>query len=419
MENTSEHLAEPELETLRHPRTKVHFIDSRSALADAVEQLKLKTGWFAIDAERASGFKYSQRAYLIQIKRENSDIYLIDPIAVSPETRAEDFIALAQLLKSDRWILHAATQDLPCLNEIGLYPTELFDSELAGRLAGLPRVGLGAMVEHFLGFKLAKEHSAVDWSTRPLHADWLDYAALDVDVLHELAEGIRAELERQDKLGFAEQEFGHLTGFRPKPGKVDRWRGISGLHEVKSQRGLAIARELWLAREELAKRLDVSPGRLVPDSSLAAVAKEPPPTRSALADSKKFIGRASRTYLDNWWQALSKGSETKDLPPLKLANAGIPNHRSWPQRFPEAEKRLTALKLAMQQIAQSQSMPAENVLTPDLMRSLAWEPPAELSTEFVAMRLEALGARNWQIQLCAEQFAKALVEAEKPPVTLL
>ena len=47
-------------------------------------------------------------------------------------------------------------------------PRQLFDTELAARILGLPRVGLAATVEHYLGVSLAKEHSAVDWSTRPL-----------------------------------------------------------------------------------------------------------------------------------------------------------------------------------------------------------------------------------------------------------
>ena len=71
----------------------------------------------------------------------------------------------------------------PCLAEVGLVPATLFDTELAGRLAGLPRVGLGPMVEQLLGLSLEKGHGAADWSRRPLPEDWLVYAALDVEVL--------------------------------------------------------------------------------------------------------------------------------------------------------------------------------------------------------------------------------------------
>ena len=189
---------------------------------------------------------------------------------------------------------------------------------------------------------------------------------------------------------------------------------MSGLHDVKDQRRLAVARELWAARENLAQKLDVSPGRLVPDSSIVAVVKDTPRTRSELAGRKDFNGRASRTYLDTWWKAVEVGSETKDLPPLKLPHTGIPNHRNWANRFPEADYRLAQLKPAMAAVAKAAAMPGENVLTPDFMRQLAWEPPLEITMESVHAALLKSGARNWQANLCAEAFAKALVTPVAP-----
>ena len=137
-------------------------------------------GPVAIDAERASGYRYGQRAYLVQVRREGAGTWLIDPVGCPDLTPLDEAIGAAE------WILHAATQDLACLAEVGLRPRQLFDTELAARILGLPRVGLAAVVEHYLGLSLAKEHSAVDWSTRPLPEPWLRYAALDVEVLDEL-----------------------------------------------------------------------------------------------------------------------------------------------------------------------------------------------------------------------------------------
>ena len=87
---------------------------------------------------------------------------------------------LAAALEGTQWILHAASQDLPCLAEVNLRPGSLFDTELAGRLLGYPRVGLATLVEVIMGQSMRKEHSAVDWSKRPLPKPWLEYAALDV-----------------------------------------------------------------------------------------------------------------------------------------------------------------------------------------------------------------------------------------------
>ena len=117
---------------------------------------------------------------------------------------------LGELLATDEWILHAATQDLACLAEVGLVPTKLFDTELGSRLAGLPRVGLGAVVAELLGLHLAKEHSAADWSTRPIPQDWLVYAALDVELLPDLRDALAAVLETAGKTQIAEQEYHRL-----------------------------------------------------------------------------------------------------------------------------------------------------------------------------------------------------------------
>ena len=399
--------AEVELSPLLAPRTEdTRFIASASDLDDAVEALLAGVGALAVDAERASGFKYSQRAYLIQLHRSGAPILLVDPIAVC-EDDPEAFARVQLALQDFTWIIHAATQDIPCLAELGLRPKKLFDTELAGRLAGFERVGLGAMVARTMGLQLAKEHSAVDWSTRPLNESWLNYAALDVDVLPDLMSALVGELETQGKLDWAEQEFDSLTRFAPKAQKEDRWRGISGLHALKQQRDLAIARELWMAREGLAQKLDVSPGRLIPDASIIEVVNSKPRSKAELNANKKFFGRASRSYLDLWWEATAQGISTNDLPLLKLPASGIPNHRIWAHKFPEADARLTAAKKAMAEVVEKENVPSENILSPDSLRQLCWTETAK-SEEQIREFLESLGARPWQTQLVSRVLAEAL-----------
>jgi ribonuclease D len=149
------------------------------------------TGPLAVDAERAHGFRYTQRAYLLQLRRAGAGTHLIDPTAFDGTP------ALAELgaaLADTEWIIHAASQDLPCLFEVGMTPSSLFDTELAARLLDYPRVALGTMLEELLGVRLLKEHSAADWSTRPLPAEWLTYAALDVELLVELRNVLAEQL---------------------------------------------------------------------------------------------------------------------------------------------------------------------------------------------------------------------------------
>ena len=393
---------------LAKPRVEdVRLVNTAEDLEAAISILSSATGPFALDAERASGFKYSQRAYLIQVHRAGTPIFLIDPIEIQT-TSTESISNLARLLKTDEWILHAASQDLPCLRELGIVPTKIFDTELGSRLAGLARVGLGAVTEHFLKLRLAKEHSAVDWSTRPLNPEWLNYAALDVDVLIELRNGVADLLISQNKLEWAEQEFAHVAKMQPKEPKPDKWRGMSGMHEIKDARSLAIARELWSAREALAERLDVSPGRLIPDASIVGLAANPLKSKPELAASKTFTGRASRTYLDTWWAALNEGLNTRDMPPTRLPQVGIPNHRIWPNRYPEADARLKNVRAVLVKISEELLLPVENLLTPDSVRQLCWEPPELITPETVSKALKTMGAREWQIGCTAESLATAL-----------
>lgn len=416
-------MADEQLTPLLKARREVIFVEDRQQLQDACRILAELAGPLAIDAERASGFKYGQRAYLIQVARREGPLFLIDPVAISEKSDPQAFTELATVLNSSTWILHAATQDLPCLAELGLHPSELFDTELGSRLAGLPRVGLGAVVEHYLGLSLAKEHSAVDWSKRPLDASWLDYAALDIDILHELADALRDDLEQKEKLPFALQEFTNLLSFKPKPENPDKWRTTTGLHEVKNQIGLAVAREIWKSREQLAAKLDIAPGRLLPDSSISHVAKTLHRTKPELASDRSFVGRASRNYLDTWWDALERGKNSRDLPALKLANTGIPNHRSWPTRWPNAHKRLICTRHNLTEVAKALEIPLENLVSPETIRQICWIERDSAELDEIIRELKSFNARDWQIELIAsvmvesirtsQEFQPVVAEAEK------
>ncbi|MFF1573734.1 HRDC domain-containing protein [Leifsonia sp. NPDC058292] len=387
-----------------------HFViaDRKDYLA-AVESIAAGTGPIAVDAERASGFRYSQRAYLIQVFRRGSGTFLFDPPAIGRFDELNDSIA------DEEWVLHAATQDLTCLREVGLDPHRIFDTELAARLLGMPRVGLGTVVEELLGIHLAKEHSAADWSTRPLPEPWLVYAALDVELLPDLRDAINALLIEAGKSGIAEQEFSAELTRDLKPMRAEPWRRLSGIHAVKGLRNLAVARELWLSRDELARETDTAPGRLVPDASLTAVAKAMPESKRALASLREFNGRASRTEIDRWWAAVEAGRTTKDLPVLRANGDTLPPPRAWIDRNPEADARLKAARAAVGELSERLSIPMENLMTPETLRRVAWAPPAEITPETVGDALAGWGARPWQIEATSQSIAQAFVEAHQKP----
>ena len=380
-------------------------IDTRAGYFAAVERIAAGEGPIAVDAERASGFRYSQRAYLIQVFRRGSGTFLLDPPAIGR------FDELNEAMHDDEWVLHAATQDLTCLREVGLDPSIIFDTELAARLLGMPRVGLGTVVEELLGIHLAKEHSAADWSTRPLPEPWLNYAALDVELLPDLRDAIAALLEEAGKLDIARQEFTDELVRDLTPVRHEPWRRLSGIHSIRGLRNLAVARELWLSRDALARELDTAPGRLVPDASLTAAAKAMPESKRALAALREFTGRASRTELDRWWAAIEAGRTTNDLPVLRGNGETLPPPRAWSDRNPEADGRLKAARAALTLVSEERAIPLENLLTPDTLRRVAWTPPGEITPESIGEALAAHGARPWQVEASAQVIALSFVES--------
>ena len=388
------------------------IVDTPAGLSEVCAALAGGTGPVAIDAERASGYRYSARAYLIQLRREGAGTFLVDPIgfdALEP---------LQEVLEGTEWILHAATQDLPCLNELGLHPTRLFDTELAGRLLGYPRVGLASLVEQLLGSRMAKEHSAADWSTRPLPEAWLEYAALDVEVLVELREVLGAQLVEAGKDGWAAEEFEWLRGFT-QPTRVDQWRRTSGLHKVRGRRALGAVRALWTTRDQIAAERDVTPSRIIPDAAIIAAALAMPTTRTALKATKGFFGRGADRYAGRWVAVLT---QVRDLPESQLPTRtprtdGPPPPRAWGDKDPVAARRLQVAREGVTALSEEVQVPAENLLTPDFLRRVLWAPPEtrdpEPLTRAVSMALRELGARAWQVRLTAPIIADAVLTADR------
>jgi ribonuclease D len=379
-------------------------VETSTALVAYADALAAGSGPVAVDAERASGYRYGQSAYLVQIRRAGAGTGLIDPVPLP------DLTAVQAAIGDAEWVLHAANQDLPCLAELGLVPARLFDTELAARLAGLPRVGLGAVVESLLGLSLQKGHSAADWSTRPLPEDWLVYAALDVEVLVELRDALAEILEEQGKTEWARQEFEAILAAGPPAPKVDPWRKTSGMHGLRNRRQLGMLRALWQARDDLARRRDIAPGRVLPDAAIVSAVQADPKTEGALLELPVFRGRANRKLVNTWFGALNRGRELPEdqLPPHSRPGDGPPPVNRWGDRDPAAAARLKAARAALAQVSEQWSVPVENLLSPDLVRRLMWAPPRPADAAAVAEVLRAGGAREWQVELTGGLLTEAI-----------
>lgn len=404
-------------------------IQDLNSLTRCITDLRNGTGPIAIDAERASGFRYSSRAYLIQIFRRGSGIHLIDPIATNSHANSAQVIAeLDECLSNEEVVIHASTQDLPCLRDFGLNPKRLFDTELGARIAGLPRVGLGSLCENLLEIALAKEHSAVDWSIRPLQQEWLDYAALDVAVLIDLRDKVAELLESQGKLEWALQDFASILNSPPSTPRKEPWRRTSGMHQIKSRYQMAIVRELWNERDKIASQIDLAPGRLLSDAVISAIAQsrlKSVDELMKLPEAKARIrNEIQKSYVNLWFETYQKAESLpeNDWPQLRSKTDSLPPVKIWRAKYPMAYARVMHARIRLHDIATANSIPVENLLTPEVARKITFDNGAEKNHDFsqslvakVETQLRLNGAREWQIEKCATALAQSLCETEPPP----
>jgi len=370
----------------------------------------------AIDAERAQSFRYSGKAYLIQFHQYGCGTRLLDPIALSGPDGIAHLDDLSAALAGCEWVLHAASQDLPCLAEVGLIPQRIFDTELAGRLLGLSRVSLSPMLTQYLGIELAKAHSADDWSRRPLPASLLSYAALDVDYLVELRDAVGDDLQAAGKAAWAEQEFADVVErltIRPAD-DPERWRNAKGLGRLRQPRELAVAKALWHVRDALARHADVAPGRILSDVSLvdaaASLAHTPADqVEAVLAGLNGFTGPFARRHRKRWTSAVAHtlSSDPASWPHRRRVR-GVPSPRLWEQTNPAAAARWAAARPTLTEVAEDHSLPPENLLTVASLAQIVWPDDADRSVDGLRTALANVGARPWQQDLVAPALADAL-----------
>lgn len=377
----------------------------------AARRISAGRGPIAIDTERASGFRYDDRAFVIQIRRRGSGTLLIDP-----ETYREQAGAiLAPALNHQDWVVHAAPSDLPSLAWLGFYPGRLFDTELAGRLAGLDQVNLAAMIEQFFDRTLAKGHGAEDWSQRPLPQNWLIYAALDVELLLELAEAMTEVLDAQGKLMWAEQEFEYIRASHadivepPTP----QWRDAKGVGTLSTPEQLVVARELWLERESIAVNEDLAVSRILPNRVLVEIARMLPKNPGELATVRGFPAR--QPGATRWWFEVirrARKSPRHSWPKRIRPPRQLPARKTWMTDYPESWERFSLARESIEELGTELAVPTENLLRPATLRTVAWsatEGREVRSSEDLVAQLHSLAAREWQIELLAPLLADTLL----------
>ncbi len=426
--------AEPVLQT--QPREGVpDVIDTVAGYMRYCERLAAAVGPLAADAERASGYRYGHGDRLIQFKREGAGIGLLDPVALN--ALDVDWDMFNEAVADATWILHDAKQDLPGFADLGLRPMRLFDTEIAARMLGLHRYGLAHVTGHYLGITLAKEHSAADWSYRPLSRDLRCYAALDVELLIDLDDVMTRDLARQGKLAWAEEEFAHTLRehLRPRRPHPVPWMRISHITDLRSEpRALGVAKALWERRDELARQYDIAPTLLLPDAAIIEAAQRKP-HNAAQFRSIRSLNERVRIQLGNeqdkmferyapiqrrvkprvWKETIQQALEMPEsaLPappqgPTSEERANAPKSmKLWKQHHPERFRRLQACRAAVNQIAEDVRIPPDMVVKPQILRNLCWTDDPR--SRDVARFLRDEGARRWQIDLLNASLTRVIM----------
>jgi ribonuclease D len=361
----------------------VRLIESQAELERLFQRLEGEP-LLAVDTEAASFHRFHDRVYLLQLssRRETA---VVDPLAVT------SLAPLAAVLADPgvEIVFHDADYDLRLLHlEYGLGVTNLFDTRVAAQLLNEPGVGLAALLEKYLGVKLDKRYQRADWSARPLSREMLEYAAADTHHLPALRDLLRSQLQARGRLEWAEEEFALVTGVRWAPPEPDepvylRMKGAKAL----PGRALAVLRELFEWRDQLARRTDKAAFRILNNEPMLAMAMAPPADLSELK-AVRGIGadqaeRRGREIL----AAVQRG--------LAVPEADLPRVERPPRRpaDPAYEARLERLKAARNLLAIQYEL-APGVLCPNgTLEAIARINPATVEELSKVPEL-----RHWQVR---------------------
>lgn len=377
-------------------------VETAAAFEDCVAALARGTGPIAIDTERAHGYRYWPKAYLLQLRREGTGTWLLDPVALTTGEGPADLSALTAAAGDATWVIHAATQDLPSLLEVGVRPGRIFDTELGARLLGEPAVSLGALLEEKLGVRLRKQHSAQNWSKRPLPHDWLVYAALDVDYLLELAADVEEELRRGGRLEWAREEFDAAlsAALAPADRRPEPWRRVSGLQVLRTPRQLAVVRALWQERDRLARERDRPPGHVLGDDVIVQIAALVPPdgplpSRSEVEAVPGFSRRSTQRYRNNWLQAVARVGQLQpsQYPRRRPESTRPPAPSTWGRTNPGAAALWARVRPAVDELACELSVAPSLIVTTTLLQEVVLEQAED--GDFAGALLRR-GVRPWQ-----------------------
>ncbi len=337
-----------------------HYVRRTAELRPLVDRLKNEP-LLAVDTESNSLFAYFERVCLVQLSTRTAD-YLIDPLSV------DDMSPLGELLADPaiEIVFHAAEYDIMTLKrDFNFTFTNIFDTMLAARTCGWAKIGLGSILEEQFGMRVDKTLQRADWSTRPLPPDQLRYAQIDTHFLPELRDRFVAELTERGRLVEAREMFAALADLPPASRQFDP-DGFWRIHQVRDlkRNQVAIVRELYLLRDQIARQRDWPPFKVFTDETLIHLALLAPRRMEDLQGvrglSDRLVERSGAALL----QAIARGAHAKPPTP--------PRSRTLD---PVVQARYDALKDWRKQRAADRGVESDVILSREILWALAREVP--------------------------------------------
>jgi ribonuclease D len=369
------------------------YIDTAERLNEVVERLR-HFPLLGIDTEAAGYHRYLDRLSLVQVSSREEN-FLIDPLAVA------DLSPLAALLGDERTesIFHDADYDLRILDrDAGLRVRDLFDTQIAAAFLGERSLGLGAVVEKYLGVSLPKAYQRADWAERPLTEGMKEYAATDTAYLPALRDALKAGLEAKGRLHWAEEEFRRREGthWTEPENAAEAFLRMKGARDL-SPRGLAVLRELHGWREAVARERDQATFRILGNQALLEMSAKPPQSTATLPSVTGLSENLARRRGREIFAAVQRGLAVPDE-----ALPRFPPARRW-ERDPEVEARAEALKQARTARAAALDLDAGFLMARALLEEIARRNPATLDE-----LAEVPGVRAWQVEATGDALLAAL-----------
>ena len=372
----------------------IRLISDSGGLRELGESLNGETR-LAVDLEAAGFHRYSDRVCLLQVSGADQH-FVVDTLAVDPSDVLRGPLESQEVIV----VLHGGDYDLRLLDrDLDLHPVKLFDTQTAAALLGEPSLGLAALLEKYLDVRVSKKYQRADWAQRPLPDEMLEYAASDTRYLHELADLLTERLEAVGRRPWAEEESALMEEIRwNNDGAVDPVTRVKGMQDFEL-REVALLREAWFWRDEVARARDRAPFRVAGDPALLEVVRERPRDISELARvhgfSPQLAQRAGRTLLDRL-------EETDRLDDSELV--GYPRGATAPPRpHPDVEEVASRLKRIRNEVAEALGIDRGVLMSNTVILEIARIHPRS-----AAELAGVAGVRRWQLETLADRLLAIL-----------